>query len=47
MDPVAVLGGVAGAQAVELDDPTLAWSIRIAAHEVIMGDVRRAREQSS
>lgn len=47
MDPLVVLGGVEGAANVQREDPTLAWSARLAAHEVIMGDVRRQRERSS
>jgi hypothetical protein len=37
------MGGHHGALDVELDDPGLAWSLRAAAHAVIIGDVNKDR----
>jgi hypothetical protein len=40
LDPLVVLGGVAGARRAELAHPGAAWSVRGACHEVIMADMR-------
>lgn len=40
------MGGRIAAAELEESDPMLAWSLRAAAREVIMGDMERARRGS-
>lgn len=47
LDPLELLGGVVGARALEVDDPGLAWSLRLAAHRVIMEDAEQARREAT